>query len=95
MSLVVPNPDLSLSEGAIAPWNTPSYRHELDELLELADDYDIPTDVPYKKLRKKHRTLIQKGVPERNFGGLDGFFAWLDRKKYKMHIRIFASRYRS
>ena len=95
MSLVVPNPDLSLSEGAIAPWNTPSYRHELDELLELADDYDIPTDVPYKKLRKKHRRLIQKGVPERNFGGLDGFFAWLDRKKYKMHIRIFASRYRS
>lgn len=95
MNLVVPDPDLTLAEGAIAPWNTPSYRHELDELLALADDYDVPTDVPFKKLKKKHRQLIERGVPERHFGGLNGFFAWLDRKKYKMHIRIFASRYRS
>lgn len=41
------------------------------------------------------RKLIQGGVPERKFGGLDGFFAWLQRKKYKMHIRVFASRWRS
>nr|WP_286177477.1 excinuclease ABC subunit UvrA [Rhodopirellula sp. JC639] len=95
MDLVVPDPTLSIAEGAIAPWNTPSYRHELEELLALADDYDLPTDVPYSKLKKKHLKLIQRGVPERDFGGLDGFFAWLDRKKYKMHIRIFASRFRS
>lgn len=95
MDLVVPDKSLSLAEGAIAPWTTPAYEHELHELLELAEDYDIPTDVPYKKLKKKHLRLIQRGVPERNFGGLDGFFAWLDRKKYKMHVRIFASRYRS
>ncbi|WP_145392358.1 excinuclease ABC subunit UvrA [Stieleria neptunia] len=95
MDLVVPDPSLSIAEGAIAPWNTPSYQHELEELLELADDYDLPTDVPFAKLKKKHLKLIQRGVPERNFGGLDVFFAWLDRKKYKMHIRIFASRYRS
>ena len=95
MNLVVPDRQLSLAEGAIAPWNTPSYRHELDELLDLADDYDIPTDVPYGQLKRKHLKLIQHGVPERQFGGLDGFFAWLDRKKYKMHVRIFASRYKS
>ena len=95
MDLVVPNKKLSLAEGAIAPWNTPSYEHEKHELLELAEDYDIPVDVPYTKLKKKHLKLIQHGVPERSFGGLDGFFAWLDRKKYKMHVRIFASRYRS
>lgn len=95
MDLVVPDKSLTLREGAIAPWRTPAYEHELAELLELADDYDIPVDVPYKKLKKKHLRLIQNGVPERNFGGLDGFFAWLERKKYKMHIRIFASRFRS
>ncbi|PAY17226.1 excinuclease ABC subunit A [Rhodopirellula sp. SM50] len=95
MDLIVPDPSLSIAEGAIAPWNTPSYQHELEELLALADDYDLPTDVPFSKLKKKHLKLIQRGVPERNFGGLDGFFAWLDRKKYKMHIRIFAARYRS
>ncbi len=93
--LVVPDSSLSLRDGAIAPWNAPSYRHELDELLDLADDYGIPTDVPVSKLKKKHWKLVQEGVPERNFGGLDGFFAWLDRKKYKMHIRVFASRFRS
>ncbi|MCA9138279.1 MAG: excinuclease ABC subunit UvrA, partial [Planctomycetales bacterium] len=95
MDLVVPDKSLSLAEGAIAPWNTPSYEHELHELLDLADDYDLPTDVPFSDLKKKHLKLIHHGVPERNFGGLDGFFAWLDRKKYKMHIRIFASRFRS
>lgn len=95
MDLIVPDPSLSIREGAIAPWNTPAYRHELDELLELADDYGLPVDVPFSKLKKKHLKLIIQGVPERNFGGLDGFFAWLDRKKYKMHIRVFASRYRT
>ena len=95
MDLVVPDRSLTLAEGAIAPWTTPSYKHELEELLALADDYEIPVDVPYRKLKKKHLRLIQKGIPEREFGGLDGFFAWLDRKKYKMHVRIFAARYRS
>ncbi len=95
MDLVVPDKSLSLAEGAIAAWNTPAYRHELDELLELAADYDIPTDIPFSKLTKKHLKLIVGGVPDREFGGLDGFFAWLDRKKYKMHIRVFASRFRS
>ena len=95
MDLVIPDSNLSIAEGAIAPWNTPSYNHELQELLELASEYDLPIDVPYRKLKKKHQRLIREGVPERDFGGLNGFFAWLDRKKYKMHVRIFASRYRS
>ena len=95
MELVVPDKSLSLAEGAIAPWNSPAYQHELNELLELADEYEIPTDIPFKKLKKKHLKLIRHGVPEREFGGLDGFFAWLERKKYKMHVRIFASRYKS
>lgn len=95
MSRVVPDPSLSLREGAIAPWNTPSYSHELDELIDLADDYKIRVDVPFSKLKKSELKKIHGGVPERNFGGLDGFFAWLDRKKYKMHVRVFAARYRS
>lgn len=93
--LVVPDPTLSLREGAIAPWNAPSYAHELEELLALADEYGIPTDVPVSELQPRHWEPIWRGVPERRFGGLDGFFDWLDRKKYKMHVRIFASRFRS
>ncbi len=95
MDLVVPDKSRSLAEGAIAPWNSPAYEHELDELLELADDYGIPVDIPFRRLTKKHLKLIKHGVPERHFGGLHGFFAWLEKKKYKMHVRIFASRYKS
>ena len=46
-------------------------------------------DVPFRELSERHVELILHGVPERKFGGLDGFFAWLERRKYKMHIRVF------
>lgn len=95
MNLVVPDDSKSIREGAIAPWNTPAYAHELEELLELADDYDLPVDVPYRQLTDEHRRLIREGVPQRNFGGLNGFFQWLERRKYKMHIRVFLSRWRA
>ena len=95
MDLVVPDPGKSLREGAIAPWNTPAYAHELKELIALARDYDLPLDVPFRELSAAQRELILHGVPERKFGGLEGFFAWLERRKYKMHIRVFLSRWRS
>jgi excinuclease ABC subunit A len=95
MDLVVPDPNKSISEGAIAPWNTPAYKHELEELLDLADAHELPVDEPFRKLRADHLKLIQEGVPERDFGGLRGFFNWLERRKYKMHIRVFLSRWRS
>ena len=95
LDLVVPDAAKSLRDGAIAPWNTPAYAHELEELLALASDYDIPADVPYRQLSERCRQLILHGVPDRDFGGLEGFFAWLERRKYKMHIRVFLSRWRS
>ena len=91
LDLIVPDPRKSLREGAIAPWTTPAYTHELEELIALAGDYDIPLDVPFKNLTEPQLQLIREGVPDRKFGGLRGFFAWLERKKYKMHIRVFLS----
>lgn len=95
LELIVPDPSKSIREGAIAPWKTPAYEHELQELLGLADDYDLPVDIPFSQLSEKHLKLIHDGVPERDFGGLSGFFAWLERRKYKMHLRVFLSRWRS
>ena len=95
IDLVVPDKTKSIREGAIAPWNSPAYAHELEELLALAPDFDLPVDVPYNQLTAAQRKLIEHGVPKRNFGGLDGFFAWLQRRKYKMHIRVYLSRWRS
>jgi len=77
MDLVVPDPGKTLAEGALAPWNTPAYKHELEELLALAPDYNLPTDIPFSELSEDHLRLIHEGVPERDFGGLQGFFAWL------------------
>ena len=95
MELIVPDPAKSLRDGAVAPWNSKAYLHELEELIELAPDYDLLLDVPFSELSKKHLRIIQEGSPQHEFGGLAGFFAWLERHKYKMHIRVFLSRWRS
>lgn len=92
---IVPDRSLSLREGAIAPWRTPSYSHELDELIALAKDQGLPLDVPVSKLTSNQWKIVEEGVPKKKFGGLRGFFAWLERHKYKMHVRVFLSRWRS
>ena len=95
MDLVVPDASKSLRDGAIAPWTTKAYAHELEELLALADDYDLPVDIPYRDLSEAQQRLVREGVAERDFGGLNGFFRWLERRKYKMHLRVFLSRWKS
>ena len=57
MDLVVPDPNKSLREGAIAPWNTPAYAHELKELIALADDVGLPLDVPFRELTDAQRQI--------------------------------------
>lgn len=92
---VVPDDSLSLRQGAIQPWTTPAYRHELDELLELADACRIPVDIPFAEVGAKARQLIHDGVPERNFGGLSGFHRWLVRNRYKRGVSVLLNRWRS
>ncbi|MEX2168160.1 MAG: excinuclease ABC subunit UvrA [Pirellulales bacterium] len=95
MNLVIPDRTKSLRDGAVAPWNTPAYAHELEELLALAADYHLPVDVPFEQLTPEQVRLVIEGIPVRKFGGLNGFFRWLERRKYKMHLRVFLSRWRT
>jgi len=95
MDLVVPDKTKSLREGAVAPWNSPAYAHEREELLALADDFGVPVDVPFQQLGEESLRIVQEGLPARNFGGLRGFFAWLERHTYKVHVRAFLARWRS
>ena len=95
MDKIVPDRSLSLRQGAIAPWRTPAYSHELDELIAIAPHFELPLDVPVDKLKKKDWDLIEHGSTKHRFGGLKGFFAWLERKKYKMHVRVFLTRWKS
>jgi excinuclease ABC subunit A len=95
LSKVVPDDTKSIREGAIEPWNTPAYRHELVELLALADDYQLPVDQPFSTLSAESRRLIEEGVAERDFGGLNGFHQWLVRHRYKTGVSVFLNRWRS
>ncbi|MFN3192184.1 MAG: excinuclease ABC subunit UvrA [Aureliella sp.] len=93
--LIVPDRSLSINEGAIAPWNSPAYEHNLEELRDVAPDLGIPLDLPFSKLNAQQVELLYEGEDTLGYEGIDGFFRWLERKKYKMHVRVFISRWRS
>ncbi|MGH9602304.1 MAG: excinuclease ABC subunit UvrA [Terriglobales bacterium] len=92
LDLVIPDKSRSLGEGAIDPWNKPKYRPLLHELKRFARMKNIPLDVPWAELHRDDQQLVLDG--EGRFSGVRGFFAYLERKKYKLHVRVFLSRYR-
>ncbi len=94
LNLVVPDPSKSLDEGAIEPWTKPRFRAVVAELKKWARSRGIPTNIPWRQLSAEQRRLVLEGDPENDFDGVKGFFAWLERKKYKLHVRVFLSRYR-
>jgi excinuclease ABC subunit A len=92
LSLVIPDSSKTLAEGAIEPWTKPKYRGLQADLRKFARQHSIPVDVPWRDLDPDHQQLVLEGAEK--FPGVKGFFAWLERKKYKLHIRVFLSRYR-
>jgi excinuclease ABC subunit A len=66
---------------------------EFEDLVEFCNDNGIPTGIPFKELTEAHKELIFQG--DKTFYGVRGFFRWLETKKYKMHVRVFLSRYRA
>ncbi|MGB6844592.1 MAG: excinuclease ABC subunit UvrA [Candidatus Acidiferrales bacterium] len=91
---VVPDKSKSLADGAIEPWTKPRYRPLTLEMRKFARAKGIPLDVPYRQLTEAQREAILEGDPKGDFPGVKGFFGWLERKKYKLHVRVFLSRYR-
>jgi excinuclease ABC subunit A len=92
LDLVIPDKNKSLAEGAIEPWTKPRYRGYYQEMKRLARSRGVPLDVPFSRLTREERRWVLEGDEE--FEGLRGFFAYLERKKYKLHVRVFLSRYR-
>ena len=92
LDLVIPDKIKTLAEGAIEPWTKPKYRPLFTDLKRYAKQAGIPLDVPWADLEDEHKNLVLKG--EGKFLGVRGFFAHLERKKYKLHVRVFLSRYR-
>jgi excinuclease ABC subunit A len=92
LDLVIPDKMKSLGQGAIDPWNKPKYRPVFTDMKRFAKQSDISLDVPWAELDAAEQELILSG--DGKFLGVRGFFQYLERKKYKLHIRVFLSRYR-
>jgi len=91
---VIPDTSKSLAEGAIEPWNRPRYRQLAIEMRRFARANNVPLDVPFRDLTRAQQNAIMEGERGGDFPGVKGFFQWLERKKYKLHVRVFLSRYR-
>ncbi|MGO8933504.1 MAG: excinuclease ABC subunit UvrA [Terracidiphilus sp.] len=98
LGLVIPDQGLTLAGGAIDPWNRPKYRPWFSELRKHAAELGVPLDVPWRELPEAARETVLRGKPaaegKDGFPGVMGFFAQLERKKYKLHVRVMLSKYR-
>ena len=92
MNLVIPNPNLSIMDGTIAPFRTAKYSSYLRDLVQNAKQFNIPINIPFKELTAEQAALVWKGFG--TYKGIDRFFKKLEEKTYKMHIRVLLSRYR-
>jgi excinuclease ABC subunit A len=102
-SRIIPNPNLTLAEGAIHPFETPSNAEIKHLLLVKAKRQGIAIDVPYHALSQEAKHWLWHGSPNttpedwwnnEQYLGITPFFAYLETKRYKMHIRVFLAKYR-
>ena len=92
LELVVPDQAKSINQGAIEPWTKPHYRSQLAELKRAAKARGVRMDVAWADLTPDEVKFVVDG--DGDFEGIRGFFRWLEKKKYKVHVRVFLSRYR-
>ncbi len=99
--LVIPNDKLTLRAGAIKVMQTPAWKEAQDDLMRHAEVAGIPRDTPWYKLTPEQQAWVINGSPNWNgkwnqhWFGIKRFFAYLESKAYKMHIRVLLSKYRS
>ena len=89
---IVPDKDLPLEKGAIEPWSKPSSKWWYKQFAKAAKSHEIDLKVPYKDLSDEIKKMIFEGAS--GFYGIDDFFEELEGKRYKLHVRVFLSKYR-
>ncbi|MDM0020485.1 excinuclease ABC subunit UvrA [Variovorax saccharolyticus] len=101
LGLVIPNEKLTLRAGAIKTIQTPAWKEAQDDLMRHAEAAGIPRDTPWNKLTAEQQNWVIEGSPNwkgkwnQQWYGVRRFFAYLESKAYKMHIRVLLSKYRS
>ena len=93
MEKVIPNRSLRLDEQPIAPWNSAGYEDCYDDLKTYAKKFGLPLNVPIQDLTPEQYDVLVKGKGK--WYGVNGFFDWLETKKYKIHVRVKLAKYRS
>ncbi|HKB56375.1 MAG TPA: excinuclease ABC subunit UvrA [Lacunisphaera sp.] len=103
--LAIPDHSVSIDDGAIKPWEGEVYGESKKDLLVFTRKKGIPTNVPFAALTPAQKSFVIDGekdyglVPGRKWPkywyGLKGFFRWMEKTTYKMHVRVFLSRYRA
>src|SRR5256884_6795771 len=102
--LVVPDEAKTLRQGAVRPWQSPSFKECQDDLEKYAKKRKVPLDTPFRDLSAKEKHWVLEGEPEwvswrkswpGTWYGVRRFFKWLETKSYKMHIRVLLSKYRA
>ena len=103
--LAVPDQSLSIEDGVIKCWESEIYGESKKDLLVFTRKRKIPVNVPFASLTAEQRSFIIDGEPgygEANgktwpkyWYGVKGFFRWLEKNTYKMHVRVFLARYRT
>jgi excinuclease ABC subunit A len=92
LNLVIPDKGLSLNDGAIDPWNRPKCRPWFTDLRKQAAELGVPLDVSWRDMPEAARETVLRG--KGSFAGVFGFFAQMERKRYKLHVRVMLSKYR-
>jgi excinuclease ABC subunit A len=92
-ALIVPNPNRSLREGAVDPWEKPRYKRQRSKLLAYARQKDVSADAPWAELPQRFRDAVLNGV--RPFQGVIPFLRSREKKRYKQYIRVFLRQYQS
>src|SRR3989454_2385195 len=92
-ALVVPDRTLSLADGAVEPWTHPSGKWYQRELMKAARRRKVDTETPWEQLPEATRGFVYAG--DGSFLGIHGFFEEVESYRYKLHVRVFLSRYRS
>jgi excinuclease ABC subunit A len=92
LDLVIPDTSKSLRDGAVQPWATPKFRHNLRDLIAVASKAGVRLDVPFAELHDGERSIVLNGFGA--FDGIYGFFRQIEKKSYKIYYRVLLSRYR-
>jgi len=91
--LVIPDPAKSLAQGAVEPWSKPSSAWWQKQMLLAMKRHKIDITAPFTSLPKDQQRLLWEG--DKSFDGIHDFFEYLEGKRYKLHVRVFLSRYRT